>query len=91
MDLKLFLCSFNRSFARWLADQLDAPLLAKRASDLMSMWSGETEKNLAWAFKQAETERAILLIDEADSFLHDRRGARTSWEILPWSPSGIGS
>ncbi len=69
------------AYARWLAEQLEAPLLVKRASDLMSMWSGEMEKNLARAFKQAEAEHAILLIDEADSFLQDRRGARANWEI----------
>jgi transitional endoplasmic reticulum ATPase len=69
------------AYGRWLAEQLDVPLLVRRASDLMSMWLGETEKNIARAFKQAEQEGALLLIDEVDSFLQDRRGAHASWEV----------
>lgn len=69
------------AFGRWLADQLGMPLVVKRASDLMSMWVGENEKNIARAFKQAEQEGALLLIDEVDSFLQDRRGSRSSWEV----------
>lgn len=68
------------AFGRWLADQLGMPLLVKRASDLMSMWVGENEKNVALAFKQAEDDGALLLIDEVDSFLQDRRDAKASWE-----------
>lgn len=68
------------AYARWLAAQLDMPLLIKRASDLMSKWVGGNEKNIARAFWQAEQEKAILLIDEVDSFLRDRRGAHAGWE-----------
>ena len=68
------------AFGRWLAEQLGVPLIVKRASDLMSMWVGENEKNVAEAFKQAEEDGALLLIDEVDSFLQDRRGAKASWE-----------
>lgn len=60
-------------FGRWLADRLGIPLIVKRASDLMSMWVGESERNVAKAFKQAEEDKALLLIDEVDSFLQDRR------------------
>jgi transitional endoplasmic reticulum ATPase len=69
------------AFGRWLAEQMGAPLMVKRASDLMSMWVGGSEKNLARAFKQAEQQGALLLIDEVDSFLQDRRGAKASWEV----------
>ncbi|NJS36993.1 MAG: ATP-binding protein [Brachymonas sp.] len=69
------------AYGRWLAEQLDMPLLIKRASDLKSMWVGESEKNIACAFKQAEDSDAILMIDEIDSFLQDRRHAQRSWEI----------
>lgn len=65
----------------YLAQRLDRPLHVKRASDLISMWLGETEKNIARAFLAAGDEGAILLIDEADSFLQDRRGAQRSWEV----------
>lgn len=69
------------AYGRWLAEQMGVPLMVKRASDLMSMWLGEQEKNIARAFRQAEQEGALLLIDEVDSFLQDRRGAQHSWEV----------
>ena len=69
------------AYARWLAEQMDVPLIVKRASDLMSMWVGASEKNIARAFREAEDDGAVLLIDEVDSFLQDRRGARASWEV----------
>ena len=69
------------AYGRWLAEQMGVPLLVKRASDLMSMWVGENEKNIALAFKEAEQEGALLLIDEVDSFLQDRRSAERSWEV----------
>lgn len=69
------------AYGRWLADQLGKPLLVKRGSDLISMWVGGTEKNIAEAFQEAVREGAVLLIDEVDSFLQDRRGARHSWEV----------
>lgn len=69
------------AYGRWLAEQLDKPLLIKRASDLLSMWLGETEANLARAFNEAVRADAVLLIDEVDSFLQDRRGMQKSWEV----------
>jgi SpoVK/Ycf46/Vps4 family AAA+-type ATPase len=69
------------AYGRWLAGQLDAPLLVKRASNLLSMWVGGTEANMARAFREAEREGAVLLIDEVDSFLQDRRGAQRGWEV----------
>lgn len=36
-------------------------------------------KNIARAFREAEDD-ALLLIDEVDSFLQDRRGAQRSWK-----------
>lgn len=69
------------AYGRWLADRLDAPLLVKRASDLMSPYVGENERNIARAFREAQTEGAVLLMDEVDSFLQDRRGAHRGWEV----------
>ena len=69
------------AFAHWLADQLDSPLVSKRASDLISKWVGDSERHLASAFAQADQDGAVLLIDEVDSFLQDRRGALRSWEV----------
>lgn len=69
------------AYGRWLAEQLDVPLLVRRASDLMSMWVGGSEKNIARAFREAQVDGAVLLIDEVDSFLQDRRGAQHGWEV----------
>ena len=69
------------AFAYHLAQQLDKPLIHRRASDLLSCWVGETEANLARMFQQASREHAVLLLDEADSFLRDRRDAARSWEV----------
>jgi SpoVK/Ycf46/Vps4 family AAA+-type ATPase len=69
------------AYGRHLAEQLDRPLLLKRASDLLSMYLGGTEKLLAEMFEEARAEGAVLLLDEADSFLQDRGKAQRSWEI----------
>ena len=64
-----------------IATALDKPLIIKQASDLMSKFVGETEQNMAAMFKEAEAEKAVLLLDEADSFLQDRRGAQRTYEV----------
>jgi SpoVK/Ycf46/Vps4 family AAA+-type ATPase len=67
--------------AEYIATELDKPLLIKPASELLNMYLGETEKNIAKMFEEARSEGAILLLDEADSFLRDRADATKSWEI----------
>jgi AAA+ superfamily predicted ATPase len=56
-------------------------LLLRSSSDLISKWVGDSEKAIAAAFRQAEREGALLMIDEVDSFLRDRDGAQHSWEL----------
>jgi SpoVK/Ycf46/Vps4 family AAA+-type ATPase len=69
------------AFGKWIARELDKPFLLKKGSDLMSMWVGGTEKNIARAFREAKDEGAVLVFDEVDSFLQDRRSAKASWEV----------
>ena len=69
------------AYGRWLADTLEMPLHTKRASDLISPYIGETEASMAMAFREAENDGALLLIDEVDSFLQDRRNMQRSWEV----------
>ena len=69
------------ALAEHIAKALDKPLIIKQASDLMSKYVGETEQNMAAMFKEAEIEKAVLLLDEADSFLQDRRGAQRTYEV----------
>ncbi len=69
------------AFAHYLGRRLDRPVLVRRASDLLDCFLGGTEENIAKAFQQAIEDDAVLLIDEADSFLRDRGQARHSWEV----------
>ena len=69
------------AFVRYLAERLGLQVTQKRASDLMSMWVGQTEQRIAAAFAEARAEGSILVFDEADSLLADRRGAVRSWEV----------
>ena len=56
-------------------------MLQKRASDLLSPFVGETEQRIAAAFDEARAGQALLVFDEADSLLADRRGAHRNWEV----------
>jgi len=69
------------ALAHHLARALDRPLVVKRASDLLSMWVGQTEAQIAGAFAEARRRVGVLLFDEADSLLFDRGSARTTWEV----------
>jgi len=69
------------SLAHHLAEAMGRPLLVKRASDLLGKYVGESEKRIAGMFREAAQEGAVLLLDEADSFLRDRRLAAHSWEV----------
>ena len=57
------------------------PVLHKRASDLLSMFVGGTEQQIADAFAEAREAQAFLVFDEADSLLLERADAVRSWEI----------
>ncbi len=47
----------------------------------MSKWVGDTEKRIMEMFQEATKVDGILFLDEAESFLSERREARTSWEL----------
>lgn len=68
------------AFVHWLAGQINRPVLMRRASDLLSMWVGGNEKNIAQAFAHANRDGAVLLIDEVDTFLQPRQNAQRGWE-----------
>jgi SpoVK/Ycf46/Vps4 family AAA+-type ATPase len=69
------------AYGHHLAKELDRPLLLKRASDLLNKYVGGTEKLLAAMFEEARAEGAVLLLDEADSFLQERGKAQQSWQV----------
>ena len=69
------------AYAKFIAKSLKKPIIIKKGSDLLSMYLGETEKNIALAFKEAKEKHAVLVFDEVDSFLQDRSMAARSWEV----------
>jgi len=68
------------ALARFIAGQTDRECLVERAADLLNPFVGVTEQQIAGAFARAEREGAVLVIDEADSFLYSRDIAQRSWE-----------
>jgi SpoVK/Ycf46/Vps4 family AAA+-type ATPase len=69
------------ALAEHIAGELQRPLLIRQASDLVSKFVGETEQNMAKMFEEAQAENAVLLLDEADSFLRSRQRAERSYEV----------
>ena len=73
--------SGKTALAEHIAQVLQRPLMIRQASDLSSKYVGETEQNMARMFESATTEGAVLLLDEADSFLRSRRMAERNYEV----------
>lgn len=67
-------------FGQYLAQELGMKFIKKRASSMIAKFVGETEQNIAEAFKEAKEKKAILLFDEADSFLFDRKYAKQDFQ-----------
>ena len=67
--------------ARFIAQRLGKEIVVKRASDILSKWVGETEKNVRDAFDEAAQKEAVLLFDESDFALGSRDRAVRSWEV----------
>ncbi len=69
------------ALAEHVAQALQRPLMIRQSSDIASKYVGETEQNMARMFEEASAEGAVLLLDEADSFLRSRRLAERNYEI----------
>ena len=69
------------ALAYYLARAIPKPLMLRHASDILSPYVGETEQRIAALFREAREADALLLLDEADSFLRERSGAKNSWEV----------
>ncbi|OFC38654.1 AAA family ATPase [Acidithiobacillus caldus] len=67
------------AFTQHCAETLGLELHRFLPSDILGKYVGETEQNLASAFRRARG--GILFLDEADSYLQSREGASHSWEI----------
>ena len=69
------------ALAEHIARALGRPLMVRQTSDIASKYVGETEQNMAKMFDEANSEGAVLPLDEADSFLRSRRLAERNYEI----------
>ncbi|MEZ9819073.1 AAA family ATPase [Shewanella sp. 10N.286.45.A1] len=65
----------------YLANSCNRELVTIRCSDVLGKYVGESEKNIARIFQQANDNNSILFFDEVDSLLLDRGGLNASWEI----------
>lgn len=72
--------SGKTEFVKYFASQLGRPLCVRKPSDLKSKWVGETERNIAAAFREAREKHSILFFDEIDSFLDNREAVRQGHE-----------
>jgi AAA+ superfamily predicted ATPase len=68
------------ALAKYIAWKLGRECSVKRASGIIDKYVGQTEYNLAEAFKKSFESGTVLLIDEADTFLFSRSLAQRSWE-----------
>jgi AAA+ superfamily predicted ATPase len=84
LSLNLLFCgppgTGKSELARYLSQESGRELIVRRGSDLKGPYVGETEQKIAAAFREAERENALLVVDEADSFLYSREIAVRSWE-----------
>ena len=69
------------NLAHFIAESLGKGIITKNASDILGMFVGESEKNIAKSFEKAKEQKKILLFDEVDSFFRERSYASQSWEI----------
>jgi len=69
------------AFIHYLGLSLGLNVVTKTGSDLLSMYVGETEKNIREAFREAGRETSILFLDEIDGLLRTRADAHRGWEV----------
>ncbi len=83
--MNLLLCGApgtgKTEFVKYLGSILNTKVNVRMGSDLLSMWVGGTEQNIARAFREAEAEHAILFLDEIDGLVQSRTNAQRSWEV----------
>ena len=68
-------------FVKYLGKELDRKVIVMKGSDILGMYVGQSEQNIANAFRRAESEKAILFFDEIDGLLQTRENAHASWEV----------
>ena len=67
-------------FLRHLADQLGFSTLEKTAAELFSPYHGMTATNVHQLFEEAKKKKAIIILDEVEEILCDRKNSNQSWK-----------
>jgi len=62
-------------FAAEIANRLGRELVYKTASDINSMWYGQSERNVAEMFTDCDPAKEVLFLDEADTLLGAREAS----------------
>lgn len=68
-------------FVKYLSRELNTAVLVKMGSDLLNMFVGGTEQRIRNAFEAAESQKAILFLDEIDGMGQNRMRAVRNWEV----------
>jgi AAA+ superfamily predicted ATPase len=68
------------ALARHIAKCLQRECMVVAASEIWGPFVGETEQKIAKAFLKAGKDGAVLVFDEADSFLYSRDNISRPWE-----------
>ena len=66
--------------AEAIATEIGIPFRRVSPSTFLSKWVGDTEAAIKEVFKDAEREKYLLFIDEAEGLFLDRAGTTKSWE-----------
>ena len=67
-------------FGRYIAKLLNKPLMVVHTGDILFSRLGVSERVINKFFKEASKAGQVLIFDEADSFLYDRRQVDRQWE-----------
>ncbi|NML42504.1 AAA family ATPase [Ramlibacter sp. G-1-2-2] len=68
-------------FAAEIAQRLGRELVYRTASDINSMWFGQSERNVARMFEECEPQGEVLFLDEADTLLAAREASGQRAEV----------
>ncbi|MGY4828645.1 AAA family ATPase [Sphaerotilaceae bacterium SBD11-9] len=58
-----------------VAQRMGRELVYRTASDINSMWYGQSERNVARLFEECDAAAEVLFVDEADTLMASRDGA----------------
>ena len=67
--------------SRFIGHEVNMKVKVVRASDILDMYVGQSEKNIAKLFYNLDIKNEILVIDEIDGLIFDRNGAKAQWQI----------